>query len=97
MKDKMSENNLRIKLTALKDKLAKLFEEKEALDQKMLKGLQDKQDLEHRFNKIADEVERHANEENTLLAGRLAKLQADFEQKATNKPLYDRRIMRIGD
>lgn len=80
-KDKMSENNLRIKLMALKEKLAKLTEEKESLDKKMLEGLQKKQDLEHRFNKIAEEVERHANEENTILAGRLGNMQSDYEQK----------------
>jgi len=82
-KDKMSLDNLKIKLSTLRDKIRRLEREQEELDARYIQVLQEKKDLEDRFERITMEVKMHAELKNEVLAKRLGELENQFEYKET--------------
>lgn len=82
-KDKMSLENLKIKFATLKEKIRRLEREQQELDARYIQVLQEKRDLEDRFERITMEVKMHAELKNEVLAKRLGELENQFEYKET--------------
>lgn len=80
-KDKMSLENLKIKFATLREKIRRLEREQEELDARYIQVLQEKKDLEDKFERITMEVKMHAELKNEILSKRLGELENQFEYK----------------
>lgn len=80
-KDKMSLQNLKIKLVSLKDKYGILIKEKRELDGKYESCLAQKTDLENRFDLIADEMKRNTEIQNIILIQKLEQQEIELDAK----------------
>lgn len=80
-KDIMALSNLKIKLKSLLDKISKLEREQDLIDQRYAKVLQDRKDLETRFERITHEVKLKADAKNVVLSNKLEDLNNKLDMK----------------
>jgi len=80
-KDTMALSNLKIKLKTLWEKIAKTEKEQDLINQRYAMVLQEREDLENRFEKITLEVKTKADAKNVVLSGKLEDLNNRLETK----------------
>jgi predicted nuclease with TOPRIM domain len=77
----MSRENYKSKLTSIKDKVIRLEKEFSELSEKYDKVVLDRKDLKNKFDKLTNEVRKHAELHNVVLSRKLETQIEQLEQK----------------